>query len=168
MNIIQTLEKELVDKAVAARRLDAFDAGDVVKVNVKIVEGTTERIQAFEGICIARSDRGLNTAFTVRKLSNGEGVERIFPLFSPRVDSVELIRKGDVRRAKLYYLRGRTGKAARIREKMDLGKTDMDAVAAKKEARQEARAERKAASVNKVKVEKAPKEKKVKAKKAAE
>lgn len=168
MNIIQTLEKELVDKAVSTRRLDAFDAGDVVKVNVKIVEGTTERIQAFEGICIARSDRGLNTAFTVRKLSNGEGVERIFPLFSPRVDSVELIRKGDVRRAKLYYLRGRTGKAARIREKMDLGKTDMDAVAAKKEARQEARAERKAASVNKVKVEKAPKEKKVKAKKAAE
>lgn len=148
MNLIQTLEKEQLD-TLADKRIDNFDAGDTVKVNVKIIEGTTERIQAFEGVCIAKKDRGIHTSFVVRKISNGEGVERIFPLYGPRIDSVELIRKGDVRRAKLYYLRGRTGKAARIKEKMDFGKTDMSEVEAKKEARKAARAEKKAARENK-------------------
>ena len=92
MNLIQTLEKEHIAAIASDKRLDAFDAGDTVKVNVKIVEGTAERIQAFEGICIARKDRGLHSSFTVRKISNGEGVERIFPLYGPRVESVELIR----------------------------------------------------------------------------
>lgn len=151
MNLIQTLEKEQMDKISAGRRIDAFDAGDTVRVNVKIIEGTTERIQAFEGICIARKDRGLQSSFVVRKISNGEGVERLFPLYGPRVESIERIRKGDVRRAKLYYLRGRTGKAARIKEKMDFGKIDMDAVEAKKAARQEARAEKKKAAGSKPK-----------------
>lgn len=145
MNIVQTLEKEHLEELAADKRIDDFDAGDTVRVNVKIVEGTTERIQAFEGVCIARKDRGLHTSFIVRKLSHGEGVERVFPLYGPRVESVELIRRGDVRRAKLYYLRGRTGKAARIKEKMDFGKTDMSEVEAKKEARKQARAEKKAA-----------------------
>lgn len=144
MNIVQTLEKEQLDK-LSAKRIDAFDAGDTVRVNVKIIEGTNERIQAFEGVVIAKKDRGIHSSFTVRKLSHGEGVERIFPLYGPRIDSVELVRRGDVRRAKLYYLRGLTGKAARIREKMDFGKTDMDAVEAKKEARATKRAEAKAA-----------------------
>lgn len=148
MNLVQTLEKEQLER-LGDKRIDGFDAGDTVRVNVKIIEGQTERVQAFEGVCIAKKDRGLHTSFTVRKISNGEGVERIFPLYGPRIDSVELIRKGDVRRAKLYYLRGRTGKAARIKEKMDFGKTDMSAVEAKKEARQKARAEKKAARENK-------------------
>lgn len=142
MNLVQTLEKEQLER-LADKHIDDFDAGDTVRVNVKIVEGTTERIQAFEGICIAKKDRGIHSSFVVRKISNGEGVERIFPLYGPRIDSVERIRKGDVRRAKLYYLRGRTGKAARIKEKMDFGKTDMSEVEAKKEARQAARAEKK-------------------------
>lgn len=166
MNLIQTLEKEQVDAISAGKRLDAFDAGDTVKVNVKIIEGTTERVQAFEGVCIARKDRGLHTSFTVRKISNGEGVERIFPLFSPRVDSVELVRKGAVRRAKLYYLRKRTGKSARIAEKVDFASLNTAATEAKETARQEARAVAKKAAGSKPKAEKAPKEKKVKAKKA--
>ena len=95
----------------------AFSPGDTVRVNVKVIEGSRERIQAFEGVCIAKKNRGLNSSFTVRKISYGEGVERIFPLHSPRIDSIELVRRGDVRRAKLYYLRGRTGKRARIAEK---------------------------------------------------
>lgn len=118
-NIIEALEKEQLEKITAGKRLDSFAAGDTVRVNVKIIEGANERVQAFEGICIAKKNRGLNSSFTVRKLSHGEGVERIFPLFSPRIESLERIRRGDVRRAKLYYLRGLTGKAARIREKMD-------------------------------------------------
>lgn len=118
MNIVQKIAAEQLEK-LSEKRIDAFDAGDTVRVNVKIVEGSNERIQAFEGVCIAKKDRGIDTSFTVRKLSHGEGVERIFPLYSPRVDAVEVIRKGDVRRAKLYYLRGLTGKAARIKEKMD-------------------------------------------------
>lgn len=144
MNLIQTLEKEQMDK-LGAKRIDNFDAGDTINVKVKIVEGTTERTQAFEGVCIAKKDRGLHSSFIVRKISNGEGVERIFPLYGPRIEAVELVRKGDVRRAKLYYLRGLTGKAARIKEKMDFGKTDMSEVEAKKEARQKARADKKAA-----------------------
>ncbi|MPZ10951.1 MAG: 50S ribosomal protein L19 [Kiloniellaceae bacterium] len=116
MNVIEQIDSEQVARLTAAGEPPAFAPGDTVRVNVKVVEGTRERIQAFEGVCIARRHRGLNSAFTVRKLSYGEGVERVFPLYSPRIESIEVVRRGDVRRAKLYYLRGRTGKAARIRE----------------------------------------------------
>ncbi len=119
MNILQQLEQEQIASLVASRAVPDFAPGDTLKVNVKVVEGTRERIQAFEGICIARSNRGVNSSFTVRKISYGEGVERIFPLYSPRIDSIVVVRRGDVRRAKLYYLRGRTGKRARIAEKRD-------------------------------------------------
>ncbi len=130
-NIIEILNQEQIAKVSTGKRLDSFSAGDTVRVNVKIVEGANERIQAFEGICIAKKNRGVNSSFTIRKLSHGEGVERIFPLYSPRIDSVERIRRGDVRRAKLYYLRGLTGKAARIREKMDFNRGAKAAAAAK-------------------------------------
>ena len=126
MNIVQQLEKEQVEKYSASKVIDNFAPGDTVRVNVRIVEGNNERIQAFEGVCIARKNRGINTAFTVRKISHGEGVERVFPLYSPRVDSVQLVRRGEVRRAKLYYLRGLTGKAARIKEKRDLLRKDAE------------------------------------------
>lgn len=119
MNIIEKLEKEQIEKLTEGKTVPEFGPGDTVKVNVKVVEGTRERIQAYEGVCIAKKNRGLHSSFTVRKLSYGEGVERVFPLYSPRVDSVEVIRRGAVRRAKLYYLRGRTGKAAKITEKRD-------------------------------------------------
>ena len=118
MNVIEQIDQEQVSRLTAEGEPPSFAPGDTVRVNVKVVEGTRERIQAFEGVCIARRSRGLNSAFTVRKLSYGEGVERVFPLYSPRIDSIEVVRRGDVRRAKLYYLRGRTGKAARIREKI--------------------------------------------------
>jgi large subunit ribosomal protein L19 len=114
MNIIQRLESEQVDRLKTLRSVPEFQPGDTLKVNVKVVEGERERIQAFEGVCIARSNRGVNSNFTVRKISYGEGVERVFPLYSPRVASIEVLRRGEVRRAKLYYLRGLTGKAARI------------------------------------------------------
>jgi large subunit ribosomal protein L19 len=117
MNTLQKFEKTQVDKAAAARKNPDFAPGDTVKVNVKVVEGDRERVQAFEGVCIARKNAGINSSFTVRKISYGEGVERIFPLHSPRLVSIEVVRRGDVRRAKLYYLRGRRGKAARIAEK---------------------------------------------------
>ncbi len=117
MNTIKQLEQEQVAKLTQERELPEFSPGDTVRVNVKVIEGTRERIQAFEGVCIARKNRGLNSSFTVRKISYGEGVERIFPLHSPRIASLELVRRGDVRRAKLYYLRGRAGKRARIAEK---------------------------------------------------
>ncbi len=117
MNTIEQLEIEQVEALSAARPVPEFSPGDTVKVNVKVIEGSSERVQAFEGVCIARKNRGLNSSFTVRKISHGEGVERIFPLYSPRIASIELVRRGDVRRAKLYYLRGRTGKRARIAEK---------------------------------------------------
>ncbi len=117
MNTIEKLENEQIAKLTSNRSLPEFSPGDTVRVNVKVIEGTRERIQAFEGVCIARKNRGLNSSFTVRKISYNEGVERVFPLYSPRIDSVELIRRGDVRRAKLYYLRGRRGKSARISEK---------------------------------------------------
>jgi large subunit ribosomal protein L19 len=116
MSTLQEIEKSQVKKLAAASKVPDFRPGDTVRVNVKVVEGQRERIQAFEGVCIARRNAGVNSSFTVRKISYGEGVERVFPLFSPRVDSVELVRKGDVRRAKLYYLRGLRGKAARISE----------------------------------------------------
>ena len=119
MNIIEKLEQAELATLTAARTVPAFAPGDTLKVNVTVVEGTRERIQAFEGVCISRSNRGVNSSFTVRKISYGEGVERIFPLYSPRIDSIQVLRRGDVRRAKLYYLRGLTGKAARISEKRD-------------------------------------------------
>ena len=119
MNLIAELEKELMDRLVAERGVPEFRPGDTLKVNVKVIEGNRERVQAFEGVCIARRNRGVNSAFTVRKISYGEGVERVFPLYSPRIDSIEVVRRGRVRRAKLYYLRGRTGKRARIAERRD-------------------------------------------------
>lgn len=117
MNLLQKIEKQQLDKAAANAKLPAFSVGDLVKVNVKVIEGTRERVQAYEGICIAKRNAGINSSFTVRKISYGEGVERVFPLYSPRVESVVLIRKGEVRRAKLYYLRDRRGKSARIAER---------------------------------------------------
>ncbi len=119
MNIIEQLESEQVERLGGGDgdKVPDFAPGDTLRVNVKVVEGNRERIQAFEGVCIARRNRGLNSSFTVRKISYGEGVERVFPLYSPRIDSIQLVRRGDVRRAKLYYLRGRRGKSARIAEK---------------------------------------------------
>ena len=119
MNTIERLERDQIAKLTANRALPDFSPGDTVRVNVKVIEGTRERIQAFEGVCIARSGGGLNESFTVRKISYGEGVERVFPIFSPSIDSIEVVRRGKVRRAKLYYLRGRRGKSARIAEKQD-------------------------------------------------
>jgi large subunit ribosomal protein L19 len=115
MNVLQKLEQDEV--ASVAKTLPDFSPGDTVKVNVKVVEGTRERVQAFEGVVIGKKNAGINSSFTVRKISYGEGVERVFPLYSPRIDSVELVRRGDVRRAKLYYLRGLRGKKARIAER---------------------------------------------------
>ena len=120
MNIIQKLEQEQLHELVAKRPVPQFEPGDTVKVNVKIVEGDNTRIQAYEGLCIARSGQGINESFTVRKISYGEGVERVFPLYSPMLDSIQVVRRGQVRRAKLYYLRGLRGKAARIFERTDV------------------------------------------------
>lgn len=122
MNVLQKIEQEQIEKLTANKQIVDFKAGDTVRVNVRIIEGNNERVQAFEGVCIARKNRGLGSTFTVRKISHGEGVERTFQLYSPRLDSIQLIRRGDVRRAKLYYLRGLTGKAARIAEKRDFDK----------------------------------------------
>lgn len=119
MNVIEQLEKEQVEKLVARRAVPDFAAGDTIRVNVKVVEGERERVQTFEGVCIARKNGGVNSSFTVRKISYGEGVERVFPLYSPNIDAIEVVRRGDVRRAKLYYLRGLRGKRARIAEKTD-------------------------------------------------
>jgi large subunit ribosomal protein L19 len=117
MNIIQRYEAEQMQKLLAARPVPKFAPGDTVRVAVKVVEGERTRTQAFEGVCIARSNKGLNSNFTVRKISYGEGVERVFPLYSPSIAEISVVRRGDVRRAKLYYLRGRRGKSARIAEK---------------------------------------------------
>lgn len=130
MNIIQQLEQEQVASLSEGKEIPDFHAGDTVRVDVKVVEGTRERIQAFEGVCIGRNNDGLNSSFTVRKISYGEGVERIFPLYSPRIASINLIRRGKVRRAKLYYLRGRTGKSARIAEKVVARKAKVTETAA--------------------------------------
>ena len=119
MNVIEELEKQEIEKLLEARDIPIFAPGDTLRVNVKVVEGSRERLQAFEGVCIGRKNAGINSAFTVRKLSYGEGVERVFPLYSPTIDSIQVIRRGDVRRAKLYYLRGRAGKSARIAEQTD-------------------------------------------------
>ena len=117
MNLIDELNREHIAEIAGDKNVPDFQAGDTLKVNVKVKEGTRERIQAYEGVCIARSGSGLNASFTVRKISYGEGVERVFPIYSPLVDSIEVVRRGRVRRAKLYYLRGLTGKAARITER---------------------------------------------------
>jgi large subunit ribosomal protein L19 len=123
MNIIEQLNQEQVAKLTEGKKIPDFAPGDTVRVNVRVVEGNRERVQAFEGVCIGRKNDGVNSSFTVRKISYGEGVERVFPLYSPRLDSIELVRRGQVRRAKLYYLRGRTGKSARIAEKKDFGRS---------------------------------------------
>ena len=127
MNVISELENEEIAKLAADGEIPPFAPGDTLRVNVKVVEGSRERVQAFEGVCIARKNAGVNSAFTVRKLSYGEGVERVFPLFSPSIDSIDVVRRGDVRRAKLYYLRGRTGKSARIAEQTDGFKAKLNA-----------------------------------------
>src|SRR5262245_59910858 len=119
MDIIQELEKEQIEKLSAGKEIPDFQPGDTLLVNVKVIEGDKSRVQAYEGVCIGRSGSGINENFTVRKISYGEGVERVFPLYSPMIDSIEVVRKGKVRRAKLYYLRGRRGKSARITEKQD-------------------------------------------------
>jgi large subunit ribosomal protein L19 len=137
MNIIQTLEAEQAAKLAAIRAIPAFQPGDTVIVNVKVKEGDRARVQAYEGVCIARNGGGLNESFTVRKISYGEGVERVFPIYSPMIDSIKVVRRGKVRRAKLYYLRDRRGKSARIAEKME--------TATEKAVRIEAKAAAKAA-----------------------
>ena len=119
MDIIKEIENEQLEKLAQERPVPDFGPGDTLRVNVKVVEGSRERVQAFEGVCIGRKNAGLNSAFTVRKISYGEGVERVFPLYSTAIDSIEVVRRGAVRRAKLYYLRGLTGKRARITEKTD-------------------------------------------------
>jgi large subunit ribosomal protein L19 len=123
MNLIQQLEAEAIQQLSDKRAIPEFRPGDTLRVGVKVVEGERSRVQAFEGVCIARSNKGMGSSFTVRKISFGEGVERVFPLYSPNVDSIEVVRRGVVRRAKLYYLRGRTGKSARIAERRDTRET---------------------------------------------
>ena len=119
MNLIETLEREAIEALTADRQVPEFRPGDTLRVGVKVVEGDRSRVQMYEGVCIARSNKGVNSNFTVRKISFGEGVERVFPLYSPIIDSIEVVRRGAVRRAKLYYLRGRRGKSARIAERRD-------------------------------------------------
>ena len=136
MNVIQTLEKEEADRLLANKKIPEFQPGDTVRVNVRIKEGDRERVQAYEGVCIARGGQGINESFTVRKISFGEGVERLFPVMSPMIESIEVKRRGVVRRAKLYYLRDRRGKSARIAEKQE--------TAAERSARVEAKAVKKA------------------------
>ncbi len=141
MNIVDKFEAKQLDKLKETKEIPNFGAGDTVKVNVKIKEGTRERIQAYEGVCISREGSGINENFTVRKISYGEGVERVFPLWSNRVDSIELIRRGKVKRAKLYYLRDRRGKAARIAERTtghDIDKTPVKKVKKTKKAKKAA------------------------------
>ncbi len=136
MNVIEQIEKGEIERLVAERPVPEFAPGDTVRVHYKVVEGTRERVQVYEGVVIARTAKALNSSFTVRKISYGEGVERVFPLYSPRIEKIEVVRRGAVRRAKLYYLRSRRGKAARIAEKVDrrfsaatVGKADAPATA---------------------------------------
>lgn len=161
MNTLQKFNQKQVDQNETAKNIPAFSPGDTVKVNVKVREGTRERVQAYEGVCIARSGGGINATFTVRKISLGEGVERVFPLFSPRIESVELVRRGSVRRAKLYYLRDRRGKSARIAERT----TGHGLVEAKVKSAELA-AERKAKKAEKDAAKAAKKAEKAKEKKA--
>ena len=136
MNVLETLEQEQVKKLLAQRAVPDFRPGNSLKVSLKVVEGERERIQAFEGVCIARRNAGLNSSFTLRKISYGEGVERVFPLYSPRITAIEVVRRGAVRRAKLYYLRGLTGKAARIAERAREVPSDAPDAAAGAEAKE--------------------------------
>ena len=130
MNTIKEIEKEQIKEILKKRQVPDFKSGDTVRVNVYVTEGNKERVQAFEGVCIARSNRGFNSTFTIRKISHGEGVERVFPVYSPMLESISLIRRGKVRRSKLYYLRQRSGKSARIAEKKDnLHKKELKKVA---------------------------------------
>ena len=138
MNIIETLRQEEVDRLSAIRKTPEFRPGDTLRVNVKIKEGERERVQAFEGVCIARSGAGLMESFTVRKISFGEGVERVFPVFSPMIESIEVKRHGAVRRAKLYYLRDRRGKSARIAERQVARVAEIEATVAEVPAAPEA------------------------------
>ncbi len=117
MNVIDAIEQEQMAEARAGREVPDFRPGDTVRVNVRVTEGSRQRVQAFEGVCISRTSRGMGSSFTVRKVSYGEGVERVFPLYAPIIEGIEVVRQGSVRRAKLYYLRGRSGKSARIRER---------------------------------------------------
>ena len=119
MNLIETLEREAIEALTADKTVPEFRPGDTLRVGVKVIEGDRTRVQNFEGVCIARSNKGVGSSFTVRKISFGEGVERVFPLYSPVIASIEVVRRGAVRRAKLYYLRGRRGKSARIAERRD-------------------------------------------------
>ena len=136
MSIIRQYEAEQQKKLTDGKTIPDFAPGDSLRVNVKVIEGSKERVQAFEGVCIGRKNAGLNSSFTVRKISYGEGVERVFPLFSPNVDSIEVLRRGRVRRAELYYLRGRTGRAARITE-LGMGQRREDEVAVAGDAKGE-------------------------------
>lgn len=131
-NIVEQIEKEQIAELTKEKNIPDFQPGDTLKVHLRVTEGTRERIQVFEAVCIGRSGGGLQESFTMRKISYGEGLERVFPLYSPLIEKIEVVRKGDVRRAKLYYLRGRTGKAARIAEKQDWrrGKKGADAAPA--------------------------------------
>ncbi|NKD88019.1 50S ribosomal protein L19 [Haematospirillum sp. 15-248] len=131
MNIIEQLDQEQIAKLTEGKKIPAFTPGDTVRVYVKVVEGTRERLQAYEGVVIARKNAGINSNFTVRKISFGEGVERVFPLYAPAVDRIELVRRGKVRRAKLYYLRDRRGRAARIAEDIAANVKAREAEAAK-------------------------------------
>ena len=134
MNLLKQIENEQVAKLTAGKEIPDFQPGDTILVNVKVVEGERSRVQAYEGVCIGRAGAGLNENFTVRKISYGEGVERVFPLYSPMIDSIKVVRRGKVRRAKLYYLRGRRGKSARIVERQDHGGQAGTAAAAAKAA----------------------------------
>jgi len=140
MNLLKQIEKEQMAKLSAGKQMPDFQPGDTLIVNVKIVEGERARVQAYEGVCIGRAGSGLNENFTVRKISYGEGVERVFPLYSPLIDSIEVVRRGKVRRAKLYYLRGRRGKSARIIERQDyaVDETGGEEVTAKESSAKEA------------------------------
>ena len=158
MDIIKEIENEQLEKLAQERPVPDFGPGDTLRVNVKVVEGSRERVQAFEGVCIGRKNAGLNSAFTVRKISYGEGVERVFPLYSTAIDSIEVVRRGAVRRAKLYYLRGLTGKRARITEKTDwaakkAAKTAADAAEAPAETKGEEAKKAKKTAKKKTKVE---------------
>lgn len=154
MNIIQQVEQAQLDKLTAERQIPTFRPGDTIRVRVRVVEGSRERVQAFEGVCIGRKNAGLNSSFTVRKISYGEGVERVFPLYSPKIEGIDVVRRGSVRRAKLYYLRGRRGKSARIVEdtsqrRAQESAADEAAAAAAKAASEAAAAEAEAAAEEK-------------------
>lgn len=154
MNEIEKLEQEQIAKLLADKKIPEFSPGDTIRVNVRVTEGERSRIQAYEGVCISRKGKGINQSFTVRKISYGEGVERVFPLFSPNVASIELVRRGDVRRSKLYYLRGLRGKSARISERTtghgmgDDGDSNVESVMSSQETAAVERPKKKAAAAS--------------------